>query len=230
MPPGEPESRFPSPARTLASVRRRRRVVGILGLVLLFFAPHVALIFHYDAGIYERVQDVPLHEYAVVFGAYVEPDGTLSDAALERVEAAVLLYQQNRVQKLFVSGTDWSNDQAQMMALHAMRRGVPEGDILVDGLGIDTHDTCRHFSRIAGEGVLVTQRFHLPRAMYFCERDGVEVVGLAPNQLPILPERGSNLPAILVTRIGRFFSEAWLTWSFILGIYDRVSIEAESLE
>ena len=226
----EPESGFSSPTPISPTSRRRRRAVAILGLVLLFFAPHTALILHYDYTIYEQVQDVPLHEYAVVFGAYVEADGTLSDAALERVEAAVLLYQQGRVQRLFVSGTDWSNEQAQMMALHAIRRGVPEGDILVDGLGIDTHDTCRHFARIAGEGVLVTQRFHLPRAMYFCERDGVEVVGLAPNRLPILPERGSNLPAIVVTRIGRSFSEAWLTWSFLLGVYDRVSPEAEALE
>jgi vancomycin permeability regulator SanA len=199
-------------------------------LVLLFFAPHVALILHYDAIIYEQIQDVPPHEYAVVFGAYVEADGTLSDAALERVEGAVLLYQDGRVLKLFVSGTNRSNEQAQMMALHAMRRGIPEGDILVDGLGIDTHDTCRHFARVAQEGVLVTQRYHLPRAMYFCERDGVEVVGLAPNHLPILPERGSNLPAIVFTRVGRSFSESWLTWSFLLGIYDRVSQEAEALE
>ncbi|NIM94999.1 MAG: hypothetical protein GTO18_14965 [Anaerolineales bacterium] len=200
----------------------------LLGLVLV--APQLILIRHFNADIYSDIDDLPAKEYGVVFGAYVGEDQSLSDAALERIEAAVLLYQKGKVQKLFISGTNRSNRQASVLAEYAESRGVPNDDTLVDGLGIDTHDTCRHFGQIGQEGLLITQGYHLPRAMLMCERDGIEVDGLAVNHLGILPERGKSLTAIYLTRGVRFVRESLLTWSFILGIYDKVSNEAEMLE
>jgi vancomycin permeability regulator SanA len=210
--------------------RARFIIVGLGIAVFLFFLPQLVLSILYSSVIYGQAGDVPVREYAVVFGAYVNADHTLSDAALERVEAAVRLYEQGGVQGLFVSGTDRSNNQAEEMAQYARNRGVAEEDIIIDGMGIDTHDTCRHFGRIAGEGVLVSQGYHLPRAMYMCEREGVEVVGLAVNRMGILSERGGSLLAIYSTRVQRFVRESLLTWSFMLGIYDRVSNEAEVQE
>ena len=210
--------------------RARYIILGVGVAAFLLFLPQLVLSIFYNRVIYGQPADVPAREYAVVFGAYVNVDHTLSDAALERIEAAVQLYQQGRVRSLFVSGTERSNNQAEEIAQYARSRGVAEEDIIVDGMGIDTHDTCRHFASIAAEGVLISQGYHLPRAMYMCEREGVEVVGLAVNRMGILSERGDHLLAVYSTRVQRFVRESLLTWSFILGIYDRVSNEAEAQE
>ncbi|MCS7178896.1 MAG: YdcF family protein [Anaerolineae bacterium] len=207
------------------------RAGGYLIIVVsLFFLPQVALIVRYNNGIYEQLDAVPEREYAVVFGAYVFEDDTLSDAAWERIEAGVQLYRQRKVRKLFISGDNESNQQADAMARYARERGVAEQDILVDPLGIDTHDTCRHFAQFASEGILVTQAFHLPRAMWMCEREGVNIVGVASNRLGLLSKRGEYPLAIYGVRIQRFLRESALTWAFALGIYDRVSNKAEQLE
>lgn len=210
--------------------RQSKVALALTLLVGLLFAPQLLLVARYSGRTYTHVEHAPPTTYAVVFGAYVHADGTLSDVALERTEAAVRLYHREQVERLFVSGTGRSNDQAQAMARYARERGVPAEDILVDGLGIDTHDTCRHFAALGAPGVLVSQGYHLPRAMTMCERDGAAVIGLAANHLDILPSRGSHRVAIYATRAQRFAREALLTWSYLLGIYDRVSREAEELE
>jgi vancomycin permeability regulator SanA len=197
---------------------------------VLVFAPWLALGARYHGRIYGTIEDVPVREYGVVLGAYVRGDGALSDAARERAEAAVRLYHAGRIAEVFVSGDDRSNLQAQAIADYVRGRGVAAEAVLVDGLGIDTHDTCRHLAALAPAGILLTQEYHLPRAMLMCERDGVDVVGLAVNRLGILETRGESAFGIRATRVSRFVRESLLTWAFVLGIYDAVSGEAEALE
>jgi len=211
-------------------MRRKRLLVVSAVLLLLLFAPQLVLVARSSGRVFGQLDDVPAAEYGVVFGAYVNEDGSPTDAALERVEAAVLLYHRGKIQKLFVSGDNRSNEQADALAAYAIRRGVAEEDVLVDRLGIDTHDTCRHLAGLAGEGLLLTQGYHLPRAMYMCEREGVEVRGVAVNRLGLLAERGSGPLEVWATRTVRFAREALMTWSFVLGLYDTISNEAERLE
>lgn len=130
----------------------------------------------------------------------------------------------------FSSGDNRSHEEAEAIAAYAIGQGVAEEEIIVDRLGIDTHDTCRHMARRATEGILLTQGYHLPQAMYMCEREGLDAEGVAVNHLGLLAERGSGPLVIWTTRVLRFGREALLTWSFVLGLYDKVSDEAEGLE
>ncbi len=213
-------------------MRRKSWVLlsGLIFLSMLLFAPQVALTARFAGRTYDQANLVPTSDYGIVFGAYVNEDGSLSDAALERVEAAVRLYQQGRIHKLYISGDNRSNGQADVIAAYAQGRGVAAEDVVVDRLGIDTHDTCRHFAEVASQGILLTQQFHLPRAMYMCEHEGVAVRGVAVDRLEILAERGSSPAAIGFTRAVRFARECALTWLFLTGLYDKISNEAEGLE
>jgi len=205
-------------------------VLGLLCLLLLVFAPQLLLTAQADGRIYSQVQDMPAREYGVVFGAYVFADQSLSDVTRERIEGAIQLYHHGKIQRLFISGDNRSSQQAEAIARYAQDHGVVASDIIVDRLGIDTHDTCRHFAKVASEGILITQEFHLPRAMYMCERDGVDVMGLAVNRLGVLAVRGDSTLVVYATRLARLVRESLLTWLFILGVYDRVSNAAELLE
>ncbi len=218
----------------ISEIKLRRRRLKFFtplffALIAVVFAPQIYLKLKYRGLVYENVNAVPSQEYAVIFGAWVNEDHTLSDITRERVEAGIKLYKSQKVNKLFFSGDNNSNQQAEEMARYAIQKGVEPEDIIIDKLGIDTNDTCKHFAEIGSEGVLVTQGYHLPRTMLMCETSNINVVGLGADRLGILESRGDNLVQIYAIRTWRSIREAVLTWSFVLGIYDRLSMEAESI-
>lgn len=214
-----------------AFFRRRKTWVLLFAILLIaLFVPQIWLKLKYRSAIYGQLDAIPVREFGVVFGAWVRQDRSLSDVTRERVEAGVRLYKAGKVKKLFLSGDNRSNQQAEAMAKYAVQNGVDPKDIIIDKLGIDTNDTCKHFAKLAGRAVLVTQGYHLPRAMLMCERSNIAVTGLAAEKLNILSRRGRSLFQIYAVRIFRSTREAVSTWSFLLGIYDRLSTEAEELE
>jgi vancomycin permeability regulator SanA len=209
--------------------RSTRWFITLFTLGILLLLPQIWLKLKYKDLIYGQVNEIPGREYAIVFGAWVNEDGSLSDVTRERVEAGIQLYQQQKVENLLFSGDNRSNKQAQEMANYAVQKGVDPNDILVDPLGIDTNDTCKHFAGIGSQGIIVTQTYHLPRTMLMCEASKINVVGLAADQLNILESRGDNWLQIYTTRVWRSTREAALTWMFVTGLYDRFSTEAEAI-
>ncbi len=129
-----------------------------------------------------RADDVPPKRVAVVFGALVYPDETPSPMLADRLETALRLYRAGKVQKILVSGDnrfEYYNEPQAMMA-YLVARGVPETDIQPDYAGRRTYDTCyraRDIFRLETV-VLVTQKFHLPRAVFTCRALGVDAVGV----------------------------------------------------
>ncbi len=209
----------------------RKKVLFFLFLfsVAVLFTPQLILIVRFNKNIYHEAHHVPPHEYGIVFGARVNSDSTLSEIARERVDAAVLLYKQGIITRLFISGDNHHNREAETMARYAEKKGVASVHIVIDRLGIDTHDTCRNFARMAHKGILFTQAFHLPRAMHFCMHEGIQPIGLAVNKIsPVLKQ--ANAFSIYTTRTLRHTREAIWTWAFLTGLYDRFSNEAEQLE
>jgi len=217
------------PKKTTFARRLKFWLLCICIFLIILFAPQIWLKIKYKDSIYRQIGKIPNNEYAIVFGAWVNEDRSLSDVTRERVEAGIELYKSQKVEKLFLSGDNRSNQQAEEMAKYTIQKGVSPDDIIIDKLGIDSNDTCKHFAKIGLEGVLITQGYHLPRTMLMCEKSKINVIGLAADKLGILESRGDNLVQIYAIRAWRSTREAVLTWSFILGIYDRLSTEAELL-
>lgn len=196
----------------------------------LFFLPQIVLTLRFKNKIHSGISDIPLKEFAVVFGAAVRQDFTLSDVARERITAAVLLYQQGKVKKIFISGDNRHNLEVEAIAQFAVKQGVPENALVLDRLGIDTGDSCRNFKPVADEAILVTQRFHLPRALLMCEKYRIPATGLAANELELLESRGDSVLHIYSIRLFRFLRESTLTWLFVTGLYELFSNEAETIQ
>ena len=131
---------------------------------------------------YRDATEVPEKPVAIVFGAGVWADGTPCPMLADRIHAAVELYQLRRVKKLLMSGDRSSPDydEVTVMKGYAENLGIPTADILLDYAGFSTYETCHRAQKIFGitEAVLVTQNFHLPRAVYTCRQMGVEAIGL----------------------------------------------------
>jgi vancomycin permeability regulator SanA len=209
----------------------KRRVLTVLLLCAgIFFLPQIFLTLYFKNKIYSNINDVPQKDFAIVFGAAVRQDFSLSDVASERIAAAVLLYQQGKVKKLFISGDNRNNREVESIARFAIMQGIPEEDIILDPLGIDTGDSCRNFKPVYDEAILVTQRFHLPRSLFMCERNQILSTGLAANELELLESRGNNVVHIYSIRFFRFLRESMLTWLFMTNLYDYFSNEAEVIQ
>lgn len=128
----------------------------------------------------------PPQRVAIVFGARVYANGRLSAMLRDRVETAVQLYHAGIVQKILVSGDNSSleyNEPQEMMA-YAIARGVPAADIQPDYGGRRTYDTCYRARAIfqVESALLVTQAFHLPRALFTCRVLGMPAEGVIADQ------------------------------------------------
>ncbi|HEY5573273.1 MAG TPA: ElyC/SanA/YdcF family protein [Anaerolineales bacterium] len=133
-----------------------------------------------------RVEDVPAKPVAIVFGAGLWRDGSPTPVLRDRVATAVELYFQGKVNKLLMSGdnrVDNYNEPAAMEEF-AIGLGVPAEDIILDYAGQRTYDTCFRAKEIFGlqDAILVTQEFHLPRAIYTCNSLGVDALGVAADR------------------------------------------------
>ncbi len=155
-------------------------VLAVLGLLILIISRLVT-------GLYARPKiyaaaDVPARRVAIVFGAGLWRNGTATPVLIDRVTTAANLYLAGKVEKLLMSGdnrfVDY-NEPAVMRSL-AISLGVPEDAIVLDYAGRRTYDTCYRAKAIFGvtEAILVTQTFHLPRAIYVCNQLGVDSVGV----------------------------------------------------
>jgi SanA protein len=137
--------------------------------------------------VYDKLKDVPPHRVAIVFGAG-ERNGRPSPMLYDWVAAAVDLYKAGKVDKLLMSGDNRTIDYNEPEVMHrtAAQLGVPDRDIVMDYAGRSTYETCYRAKAIFGlcDAVLVTQRFHLDRALLACNSLGVQSAGYVADRRP----------------------------------------------
>ena len=144
----------------------------------------------YDRLVVADVAAAPKRPVAIVFGAggrfKPSASGRLSPMLQDRMDTAIALYKAGKVRKLLVSGDNrFANyNEPGRMYDYAVARGVPARDVVRDYAGRRTYDTCYRAAEIFGvtQAVLITQRFHLPRALFTCRNLGVESVGLSADR------------------------------------------------
>lgn len=136
--------------------------------------------------IYAEALDAPASPTALVLGAGYSPGGRLSSALADRMDTAIALYDAGRVNKLLLTGDNRFADynEPAAMAAYARAQGVPAEDLVLDYAGRSTYDSCYRAGAIFGveRAIVVTQAFHLPRAVYTCDKLGLETVGVVADR------------------------------------------------
>ncbi len=142
----------------------------------------------------DTVQEAPV---ALVFGAFAYPNGTPSVVLEDRLLAGFELYQRGKVKKILLSGDHGSGDydEVNSMKSYLEKKGVPAEDIFLDHAGFDTYDSLFRARDVFGAKsmILVTQSFHLRRALYIGTRLGLQVEGVPSDQRPIPEIRSLEL-------------------------------------
>jgi SanA protein len=156
------------------------RILALLGL-LVFFLPRIITSIFAMFRTYS-IEDVPADRVAIVFGAGLRRDGMPTTVLRDRVETAAQLYHDGKVNKLLMSGdnrfVDYNEPEA--MRQFAISLGVPDEAMTLDFAGRRTYDTCYRAKVIFGVGsaTLVTQNFHMARALFTCNALGLKAVGV----------------------------------------------------
>lgn len=133
----------------------------------------------------DEVAEVPRAEVAIVPGALVMADGEMSAMLADRVRQAAALWHAGRVEKVLVSGDhgSWGYDEPDTMRKALVAAGVDPRDVFEDHAGFDTWATMVRAQSIFGvrDAVVVTQGFHMPRALYLAGAAGIEATGLTAD-------------------------------------------------
>jgi len=163
----------------------------------------------------DEVSNLPERKVAIVFGAGLNSDGSVTRVLRDRVDAAAAVYFEGKVEKILVSGDnrfEYYNEPGAMYE-YAVSLGIPSEDIVLDYAGRRTYDTCYRAKEIFGvdEAILITQNFHLPRALFLCNNMGISTIGFNANMSYYLKTSRlvwnvRELPATLVAVIN-----AWIT-------------------
>ncbi|MCJ7715894.1 MAG: YdcF family protein [Anaerolineales bacterium] len=156
----------------------------LLVLILLIGAPSLIMLRFASNRVYTD-KTVPPHKVAVVFGAGLTAEGRATTVLKDRIATAAALYNAGKVEKLLMSGDNRfiNYNEPGAMKDYALQIGVPEEVIVLDYAGRRTYDTCYRAKEIfqLSEVILVTQNFHLPRALYTCSSLGLEAVGVSAD-------------------------------------------------
>lgn len=127
--------------------------------------------------------DWPSPRVAVVFGASIYSNGDLSPILADRVETAIELYRARKVDRILVSGDarHRSYNEPKAMYEYLTNHSISANDVIVDTSGRSTYETCLRAKEVFGlkRAVLVSQGFHLSRALYIANQLGLDAVGMA---------------------------------------------------
>ncbi|MBN1563068.1 MAG: YdcF family protein [Anaerolineae bacterium] len=162
--------------------------------------------------------DVPERPVAIIFGALVYPSGRPSHMLADRVAMGADLYHAGKVEALLMTGDNSrvEYNEPEAMRQYALNLGVPDEAIVLDYAGFRTYDSCYRARDIfqVEAAILVTQDFHLPRAILTCDGLGLDVVGVsADEQRP----QGYKLSSMLFSQVRELPATTLAAWDLLRG-------------
>lgn len=174
----------------IAPFRRFPRATGTIGcalaaLALTVLAANLYIVFSTSGEATGSVADAPHAQVAIVPGAFVQPDGQMSAMLADRVSQAAALWKAGKVDRVLVSGDHhrWAYDEPDTMRAALIAQGVPPRVIFTDHAGFDTWATMERAKQIFGvrSAIVVTQGFHMPRALYLAHEAGLKAAGITSD-------------------------------------------------
>jgi vancomycin permeability regulator SanA len=164
---------------TAAALAAGASVAGVVALGVLARLATRSRIVEADA--------LPETDVALVLGAEVYADGEPSRFLRARLDVAATLYRRGLVHRVLASGDGQSPfyDETSGMRDYLLRAGVEASDLLVDPAGFDTYDSCRRARDEFGlrRLVVVSQSYHLPRALLICRALGIDAWGVGDESV-----------------------------------------------
>lgn len=162
----------------------------ILGATLFVWTTNRSVLNSADGRVYTQTDKIPAQAVALVLGTSPKvKNGNLNLFFERRMNAAAELYKAGKTKKILVSGDNGTPfyDEPTAMREALVKRGIPKEDIALDYAGFRTLDSVIRAHKVFGvdKCVIVTDDFHLPRALFAAEEEGIDAVGFQTDPLPM---------------------------------------------
>ena len=159
----------------------------VVGIATLFFVNgHVKSVGKDRILTVEKAAELEDVDCIIVLGCQVKDDGSLSHMLRDRLMRALEVYEAGAAPKLLMSGDHGREDYDEVGAMknYAIENGVPSEDVFMDHAGFSTYESVYRAKEIfqADKVIIVTQEYHLYRALYIAEQFGIEAYGV-PSDL-----------------------------------------------
>jgi SanA protein len=188
---------------------------GMLAVLALVVGAANAIILLGGGGSKTDPRALPHAQAALVLGALVQPDGRPSGMLEDRLRAAAALYEDGRVDKVLASGDHGRPDYDEVNAMRRelVRLGVPDRDVFTDHAGFATLDSVVRARKVFGvhSAIVVTQGFHLPRALWLARRAGLTAYGLEAGAGNAYGSKGT------IARVREMFARTKAVADFVTG-------------
>jgi SanA protein len=132
--------------------------------------------------IYSDISNIPKSYTAIVLGAQVHQLGVPSNFLKDRLDEAIELYKSNKISRFLLSGDHGRSnyDEVNTMKIYLLENGIDTNDIFLDHAGFDTYSSMYRAREIfeVKDAIIVTQNFHLPRAVFIARKLGIKAYGI----------------------------------------------------
>ena len=164
-------------------------------LWLVFFSFLLASIFIFSTPFYvkfkarhkvfTKVKNVEPKEFGIVLGAGIKNNGQPGSYLRNRLDDAILLFQNRKIKKILISGDNGKSnyDEISIMNRYLVDRGIPQHIVFGDYAGFDTYSSMERADKLFNikDAIIVSQAYHLPRAIYIARHKGINAIGFAQN-------------------------------------------------
>lgn len=168
----------------LAKIYRIFTLISLTAFIFVLYS-NLAVEWKGSREIYSVNDDISA-DAAIILGARIFDNGTPSQVLADRLDTGIELYKSGKVKKLLMTGDHGqvTYDEVNGMRRYAISRGVPEKDIFMDHAGFSTYDSMYRARDIflVKKAIIITQEFHLPRALYIARNLGLDVDGVLADK------------------------------------------------
>ncbi|MBS5938145.1 ElyC/SanA/YdcF family protein [Clostridium sp.] len=156
----------------------------IVSLIIVILA--ISNVNSYKKYIY-NIEDIPKGEDTIiVLGAGVKNNGTPSDILADRLETSIEVYNEGAAGALILSGDHGREEYNEVGAMkdYVLKNNIDESIVFMDHAGFSTYDTMYRAKEIfkVKSAVIVTNEYHLPRALYIARKLGIEAYGVKSDK------------------------------------------------
>lgn len=168
------------------SIRRNRKKILILSIIVvaLFLGINYFVKYTSNKKCYKNLSNVPPCEVGIVLGAGVRGNSP-SKYLVDRLNATISLYKNNKVQKLLLTGDNGRKDYDELIVMkqYCYKNGVDTARIYLDYAGFDTYSSLYRAKQIfkVEKAIIISQNYHIDRAVFIGNRLGIDSYGFAAD-------------------------------------------------
>lgn len=161
--------------------------IGIAFVLAVLFIINAVVIGTADKFVYsiDEIDDLVKADCVLVLGSLVYSDDRLSHVLQDRVDYAIKIYKAGKADKLLFTGDHGQTeyDEVNSMMNYAVKKGVPKEDIFLDHAGFSTYESMVRARDVfcVSDVIIVTQKFHISRALYIANQLGLNATGVNSN-------------------------------------------------